>query len=91
MFLFFFLIERHFFVHFNAPFHFFKVPFNFGFLPKSTFCQDKAHRSTPKGGKMSLLFFSNRMAIFHVFKLAISFFQSLFRFSLPSKTSILQG
>ena len=50
------LIEWHFFMYFYVPFNFFKVPFDFASLPKGAFCKDKAHRGTPKGAKMSLLF-----------------------------------
>ena len=46
------LIELHFFMHFYLPIHFFKVPFDFAFLPKAAFCNDKAQRGTHKGGKM---------------------------------------
>ena len=70
---FFSLIERHFFMHFYVPFYLFKVPFDFVCLPKAAFCSDKAHRGTPKGGKISVLFYSNRMVFFHVFLRAISF------------------
>ena len=87
---FFSLIERHFFVHFYVPFNFFKVPFDSSWLAKAAFCKAKANRGTPKGGKMSLLFFSKRMAFFHAFLEAISFFQSQFRSCLPFKSSILQ-
>ena len=87
---FFSLTERHFFMHCNVPFPFFKVPFVFPAVPKPAFCKQKADRGTPKGRKMSLLFFSNRMAFFHIFLPAISVFQHRFRFCLPSKSSILQ-
>ena len=72
-------MEWYFFKYFYVPFHFFKVPFDFACLPKAAFCKDKAHRGTPKEGKMSLLFFSNRTAIFlcnfmcHLIFLKISF------------------
>ena len=38
---------------------------------------------------MSLLYFSIETAFFHLFLRAISFFQTSFRFCLPSKSSIL--
>ena len=85
------LIERHFFMHFYVPFHFLKVPFDFACLPRVAFRKTKAHRGTPKGAKISLILFSNRMAFFRAFLRAISFFKSLFPFCLPSKSSILQG
>ena len=50
------LIERHFFMHFYVPFHFFKVPFDFVCLPKAAFCKDKAHRGTSKGAKCHFFF-----------------------------------
>ena len=53
------LIERHVLCIFTCHFNFFKVPFDFASLPKAAFCKNKVHRCTPKGGKMSLLFFSN--------------------------------
>ena len=70
------LNEQHFFMHFYVPFHFFKVPFVFACLTRAAFRKAKAHRGTPKGAKISLLFFSKRMAFFHAFLQAISFFQS---------------
>ena len=85
------LIEWHFFIHFYLPFHFFKVSFDFAYLPKVAIFNAKVHRGTPEGGKASLLVFSNPTAIFKEFLLAIAFFESLFRICLPSKTSILQG
>ena len=84
------LIRRHFCMYFYMPFLFFKVFFNFPFLAKAAFCKSRAHRGTLGGGKMSHLFFSNKTAFFHVFLHAISFFQSLFQFSFPCKSSILQ-
>ena len=85
------VFERHFFMYFYVPFHVFKVPFDFACLPKAPFCKSKAHRGTPKGGTMSVLFFSNRTAFFHAFLQAILLFQGPFRFFRSSKTSILQG
>ena len=82
-------MKQHFFMHFYVPIYFFKVFFNFAFVTKAAFCKSRAHRGTLKGGKMSLLFFSNETAFFHAFLRAISFFQSLFRLCLPSKSSIL--
>ena len=78
-------------MHFYVPFHFCKVPFDFSVVLKPAFCKAKMHKGTPVGAKMSFLFFSNQMAFFYVFLRANSFFQSPFRFFLPSKTSILQG
>ena len=74
------VIKLHFFMHFNMPFHFFKVPFVFSADPKPAFCKAKVHKGTPKGGKISVPFFLNHMAFFHVFLRAISFFQTPFRF-----------
>ena len=34
-------------------------PLGVASLPKTEFCKAKAHRGTPKGGKMSLPYFSN--------------------------------
>ena len=65
-------------MYFYVPFYFFKVFFNFAFAAKAAFCKSSAHLGTPKGDKMSLLFFSNETAIFHAFLRAISFFQSAF-------------
>ena len=59
-------------------------------VPKAAFCKSRAHRGTPKGGKMSLFFLSNKTAFFHVILHAISFFQSLFQFYFRCKSSILQ-
>ena len=53
---FFCLIERHFFMHFYLPFHFFKVFFNFAFLPNAAFFKAKAHRGTPKEEKCNFFF-----------------------------------
>ena len=61
------LIEWHFFMHFYVLFHLFTVPFDFSAVPKVAFCKSKAHRGTPKGEKMSVIFFSNRTAFFHGF------------------------
>ena len=69
---------------------FFKVSFNFTLVTEAAFCKSRVRRGTPKGGKMSLLFFSNETAFFHAFLPAISFFPIPFRFCLPSKSSILQ-
>ena len=69
----FFLIKRHFCMYFYVPFHFFKLFFNFIFVAKAAFCKSRAHRGTPKGGKMSLPFLSDKMAFLHVFLRAISF------------------
>ena len=85
------LIKWHFFMYFYVPFHFFKVPFDFSAVPKPAFCKPKVHRGTPKGGKMSVLSFLIERQFFYVFLCAISFFPTPFRFSLPSKTSILQA
>ena len=70
------VIKWLFLMQFYLPFHFFQLSFDYPFLPKPTFCKPKVHRGTPKGGKMSVPFFSNRMALFHVFLRALSFFQS---------------
>ena len=83
------LMKRHFFMHFYLPFHFFKVFFNFASVAKAAFCKSRAHRGTPKGGKMSLLFFPNEKAFFHAFLRVISFFPTPFRICLPSTSSIL--
>ena len=53
-----------FFLVFLRAISFFKVFFNFAFVAKAAFCKSKAHSGTPKGGKMSLLFFSNKTAFF---------------------------
>ena len=77
------------FLHVFLPaISFFKAFFNFASVAKAAFCKSKAHRGTPKGGKMSLLFFSNEKAFFHAFLHAISFFPTLFGYCLPSKSSI---
>ena len=88
--LLFFLIKRHFFMHFYVPFHFFKVPFDFSAVAKPAFCKAKVHKGTLKGAKISFLFFFNPMAFCHVFLGAISFFQSLFQFCFRCKSSILE-
>ena len=72
--LLFFLIKRHFSMYFYVPFHFFKLFFNFTSVAKAAFCKSRAHRGTPKGGKISVPFFLNQMAFLHVFLRAISFF-----------------
>ena len=84
------LIKRHFSMYFYMPFLFFKVFFNFTSVAKAAYCKSRAHRGTPKGGKMSVPFFLNQMAFLHVFLRAISFFQSLFQFYFRCKSSILQ-
>ena len=89
-FIFFFNRMAFFHVFLRLPFHFFQLPFDFPSLPQPAFCKAKLHRGTPKGGKMSVPFFLNQMAFFHVFLRAISFFQSLFQFCLRCKSSILQ-
>ena len=86
----FFLIKRHFCMYFYVPFYFFKLFFNFPFAAKAAFFKSRAHRGTPKGGKMSVPFFLNQMEFLHVFLQAISFFQSLFQFCFHCKSSILQ-
>ena len=80
-----FLIKRHFCMYFYVPFHFFKVFFNFASIAKAGFCKSRAHKGTPKGGKMSLLFFSIETAFWHVFLRAISFFKIFFNFPLLQK------
>ena len=86
----FFLIKRHFCMYFYVPFPFFKVFFNFTSVAKAAFCKSRAHGGTPKGAKISVPFFLNQMAFWHVFLQAISFFQSLFQFYFLCKSSILQ-
>ena len=86
----FFLIKRHFCMYFYVPFQFLKLFFNFPFVAKAAFCKSRAHRGTPKGGKMSLPFLSDKMAFLHVFLRAISVFKTLFQFSFRCKSSILQ-
>ena len=82
--LLFFSNRMAFFMHFYVPFHFFKVLFHFASIPKQAFCKSKTHRGTPKGGKMALLFFCNRMAFFMHFYVPFHFFKVLFHFaSLP--------
>ena len=88
---FFSLIERHFFMYFYMPFYLFKVPFDFASLSKAAFCKDKAHRATPKGAKMSLLFSLNKRLFLNAFLRAISFFQSPFPFCVCFKSSIFQS
>ena len=63
-------------MYFYVKFLFFKVFFNFTSVAKAAFCKSRAHRGTPKGGKMSLLFLSDKTAFLHVFLRAISFFNS---------------
>ena len=77
----FFFNQMAFFMYFYMLFHIFQLPFDFPFLPKPAFCKGKVHRDTPKGGKMSVPFFSNRMAffryfyvLFHFLKLPVVFF-----------------
>ena len=77
-------------MHFYVPFHFFQLPFDFVCRPKAAFRKAKVHRGTPKGGEMSVPFFSNETAFLHVFLRAILFFQSLFQFCFRCKSSILQ-
>ena len=50
-------------MYFYVPFHFFKLFFNFPFVAKAAFCKSRASRGTPRGGKMSHLFFSNKTVI----------------------------
>ena len=88
--LLFFSNQMHIFMHFYVPFIIFKVPFDFSAVSKPAFCMAKVHRGTPKREKMSLLFFSNRGVFFLAFLPVFLFFQSPFRFCLPSKTSILE-
>ena len=81
------LIERHFYMHFYVPFHFFKVPFDVAFLPRAAFCKAKLHRGTPEGGKMSLLVFSNQRAFFYDFYLPFNFFKVFFNFVCRAKAA----
>ena len=67
---------------FQSHFRFFST------FPIPEFCKAKGHRGTPKGGKISLLFLSNQMALFNACLPAISIFQSPFLFLLSAKTSI---
>ena len=69
-----------FFHVFYVPFHLFKVPFDFSAVPNAAFCKAKVQRGTPKEGKRSVFFFSNRMAFFHAFLRAIFFFKVPFIF-----------
>ena len=85
------LIKWHFFMYFYVPFHFFKVFFKFASVAKAAFCKSKAHRGTPKVGKMSLVFFSNETAFFHAFLRAISFFQSFFNFASVGKAAFCKS
>ena len=87
---FFSLIEWHFFHVFLRVISFFQLSFDFPSLPKPAFCKAKVHSGTPKGAKMSFLFFFNQIAFFHVFLRAISFLQSLFQFCFRCKGRILQ-
>ena len=77
-------------MYFYVPFHFFKVFFNFPFVAKAAFCKSRAHRGTPKGGKMSLLFLSNETAFLHEFFVPFHFFKVFFNFASGCKSSILQ-
>ena len=74
-----------FFMHFCVAFHFFKLTFDFSFLPKAAFCKDKAYRGTPKGGKTSLPFISNGMAFFMHFYVPFHFFKVPFDFASVPK------
>ena len=85
------LIEWHFFMDFHMPFHFFKVPLDFASLPKPGFCKDKEHRGTPKRRKNVIFFSLIEGNFLNLILHAISFFQTPLRFSISSKTSILQG
>ena len=70
-----FLSDKTTFLHvFLRAILFFKLFFNFLSVTKAAFCKSRAHRGTPKGGKMSLLFLSDKTAFLHVFLRAISFF-----------------
>ena len=82
------LMERDFFMHFYVTFDFFKVPFDFASLPKPAFCKAKVHRRTPKEEKSHFLFSPIEWYFLYVVLRAISFYQSLFRFWLPLKSSI---
>ena len=72
------IIERNIFHALYVPLHFFKVPFDFACLPRAAFGKAKPHRGTPKGAKMSPPSLCKRMAFFHAFLQAISFFKSPF-------------
>ena len=88
----FFLIEWHFFACiFTCHLIFLKSVSILPAFQKQHFATLKRTGVPPKEEKVSLLFFSNRMAFLQAFLRAISFFQSPFRFCLPSKSSILQG
>ena len=73
------------------PFHFFQVSFDFPSLPKAGFFKAKAHRGTPKGGKLSLLFFSNRMAFFMHFYVPFHIFKVLFHFASFPKAAFCKA
>ena len=86
----FFLNQMAFLLVFFTCHFIFSVFFDFASVAKPSFCKSRVRRGTPKGGKMSLLFFSNEAAFFDAFLRAISFFQSLFQFCFRCKSSILQ-
>ena len=71
------LIERHFFMQFYVPFHFFKVRFDFACLPRAPFGKAKAHRGTQKCHFFSSLierhFFVHVYVLFHFFKVPFDF------------------
>ena len=87
----FFLIKRHFCMYFYVPFHFFKLFFNFPFVAKAAFCKSRAHRGTPKGGKMSLLFFSDKTLYCMYFYVPFHFFKLFFNFPFVAKAAFCKS
>ena len=87
----FFFKQMAFFQVFLRAISFFQSLFRFCFRCKSSIFQVLSTWGYPKRRKLSLLFFCNQTAFFHAFLRAISFFQSLFRFCLTSKSSIFKS
>ena len=87
-----FLLNQMAFLHvFLHAIFFFKVFFNFTSVSKPAFCKSRAHRGTLKGGKMSLLFLSDKTAFLHLFLRAISFFKLFFSFPFVAKAAFCKS
>ena len=70
---------------------FFQIFFNFASVAKAAFCKSRAHRGTPKGGKMSLLFFCNKTAFFMYFYVPFHFFKVFFNFPSVAKAAFCKS
>ena len=78
-------------MYFYVQFLFFKVFFNFTSVAKPAFCKSRAHRCTPKGGKMSLLFLSDKTEFYMYFYKPFHFFKLFFNFPSVAKAAFCKS